>query len=180
MKEDQRTTLTRQLLKNALMDLLKENRLNKITVKEICKKAELNRATFYRYYGSPFDLIDEIQEDMIALITQIDHLSHCDHTQTFRMLLITIAQNREWFKILLSHPDINFIAKVIEKTASKSIVYITGNPEDMQQVSYASYYLNYGFYFSIRLWLEKEEPESIEQMISIFKTINNRIFHDEI
>lgn len=60
MKEDQRTTLTRQLLKNALMDLLKDNRLNKITVKEICKKAELNRATFYRYYGSPFDLIDEI------------------------------------------------------------------------------------------------------------------------
>lgn len=117
---------------------------------------------------------------MIALITQTDHLSHCDHTQAFRMLLITIAQNREWFKILLSHPDINFIAKIIEKTASKSIAYITGNPEDMQQLSYASYYLNYVFYFSIRLWLEKEEPESIEQMISIFKTINNRIFHDEI
>ena len=40
MKEDQRVRLSRQLLRSALIVLLKEKNINKISVREICDAAE--------------------------------------------------------------------------------------------------------------------------------------------
>lgn len=43
----------------ALIDLLKEKSFEYITVSEICKKAEVNRSTFYLHYETISDLLDE-------------------------------------------------------------------------------------------------------------------------
>ena len=51
-KNNQRTRLSKMLLKNALMDLLKEKgSVEKISVRELCSVAELNRSTFYAHYN---------------------------------------------------------------------------------------------------------------------------------
>ena len=47
-KLDRRTVYTRMVIKTALFDLLAEKQLSKITVKEICERAQINRAPFYR------------------------------------------------------------------------------------------------------------------------------------
>ena len=40
------------LFKNALMDLLREKgSVEKISVRELCDRAELNRSTFYAHYS---------------------------------------------------------------------------------------------------------------------------------
>ena len=60
-KNNQRTRLSIMLFKNAMMDLLKEKKaVEKITVKELCERAELNRSTFYAHYNEPMDLYIEI------------------------------------------------------------------------------------------------------------------------
>ena len=41
---------TKQLLKASLMELLADKPLAKITVKELCEKADINRTTYYKYY----------------------------------------------------------------------------------------------------------------------------------
>ena len=48
--ENQRTRLTKRLLRENLLELLKEKPVEYITVKELCEYAELNRSTFYAYY----------------------------------------------------------------------------------------------------------------------------------
>lgn len=47
---DARVRYTKLVIKDAFISLLKEKPLNKVTVKEICALAGINRATFYRYY----------------------------------------------------------------------------------------------------------------------------------
>ena len=47
-KSDARVRYTQHALKQALLTLLKEKSVNKITVKEVCELAELNRATALR------------------------------------------------------------------------------------------------------------------------------------
>ena len=47
MKQDHRVRLTKLLLREAFLDLLVEKPVAKITVKELCEQANVNRATFY-------------------------------------------------------------------------------------------------------------------------------------
>ena len=50
-KKDARKRYTQMVLKQSLLKLLKEKPVNKITVKEVCELAQLNRATFYAHYS---------------------------------------------------------------------------------------------------------------------------------
>ena len=70
MKEDQRIRLSKQLLRNALLELLKEKHISKVSVREICERAQINRTTFYKYYGSQYELLEDIENMLIAQITE--------------------------------------------------------------------------------------------------------------
>ena len=50
-RTDARIRYTQGVLKQALLSFLQEKPINKITVKEVCERAELNRATFYAHYS---------------------------------------------------------------------------------------------------------------------------------
>lgn len=63
---DARIRYTKMVIKDAFIALLKEKPVNKVTVKEICGLAEINRATFYKYYSDPFDLLDKIESEMLS------------------------------------------------------------------------------------------------------------------
>ena len=60
MAETRRTQMTRHLFRTALVELMQDKPLHKITIKEICDKADLNRATFYLHYRDQDELFDEI------------------------------------------------------------------------------------------------------------------------
>ena len=49
-KEDLRVRKTKRNIKHALAQLLQTKPLNKITVTEIAKTAEINKGTFYLHY----------------------------------------------------------------------------------------------------------------------------------
>ena len=50
-KMDARKRYTQMVLKQSFLKLLKEKPVNRITVKEVCALAQLNRATFYAHYS---------------------------------------------------------------------------------------------------------------------------------
>lgn len=62
---DARVRYTQRILKEALLTLLREKPINKITVKELCDLAELNRATFYALYSDCFALLESIENELL-------------------------------------------------------------------------------------------------------------------
>lgn len=74
-KTDRRTLYTQTVIKEALVELLRKKNIGKITVTEICKIAEINRATFYTHFHDPYDLLehveDEYSEKMINTLCKI-------------------------------------------------------------------------------------------------------------
>ena len=66
MKTDARVKYTKMVLKKALLELMQHKPVNKITVKEICEQAELNRATFYAHYSDCVDLLESIEEELFG------------------------------------------------------------------------------------------------------------------
>ena len=61
-----RVNTTKRLLRDALMELLRDKPLRSITVKELCARAKLNRGTFYAHYADVYDLMEQIEAEMEA------------------------------------------------------------------------------------------------------------------
>lgn len=64
-KEDKRVRRTKRLLKEAFIELLKEKEFDKVTVTNIIEKADFNRTTFYNHYQDKYDLIGEIESELL-------------------------------------------------------------------------------------------------------------------
>lgn len=66
MKTDRRTKYTKMVIREALLSLLHNRPIEKITVSDLCARAEISRPTFYLHYADLYALLDEIGEDMIT------------------------------------------------------------------------------------------------------------------
>jgi AcrR family transcriptional regulator len=57
MKEDLRVRKTKKALTEAFLELLKEKHFEDITINELCDRAEIRRATFYKHYTDKFHFL---------------------------------------------------------------------------------------------------------------------------
>ena len=57
---DRRVEKTKSAIKHEVINSLNTNEIEKITVKSICDKININRSTFYLHYSTINDVIDEI------------------------------------------------------------------------------------------------------------------------
>ncbi len=65
---NRRAQLTRKMITGALIELLQTKDLDKISVREICERADVNRSTFYDHYEDIYALMNDIERDFIAQI----------------------------------------------------------------------------------------------------------------
>lgn len=64
--EDLRVVKTIDGIKRAFEELICEKDYEKITVKELCDRARLNKKTFYHYYETLDALLAEFQMELIV------------------------------------------------------------------------------------------------------------------
>lgn len=103
-KVDTRVQYTKKVLREAVLKLLQEKSIDKVTVKEICETAGLNRGTFYLHYDCPASLLKDVENQFIA-----DNMNYFDaYWSTERQLsfmdslFVCISQNKDVCRVLLS------------------------------------------------------------------------------
>lgn len=65
-RADRRIAKTRRALRQALLDLIEERGLDRVTVKELCERADLNRGTFYLHYRDVNDLLKQYTSEVLG------------------------------------------------------------------------------------------------------------------
>ena len=74
-KMDRRTRYTRQTIRDTLLELMEEKGFQHVTVTEVCKRAEINRGTFYLHYLDLNDVLDDILTELMGETTcALDHV----------------------------------------------------------------------------------------------------------
>lgn len=68
---DRRVVRTKNAIKTALLSLMEENEICEITISELTRKAGINRRTFYTHYRSISEISEEIESEMVALLSEI-------------------------------------------------------------------------------------------------------------
>ena len=70
---DLRIKKTKRAIRSAFYELIKEKPLEKITVREIAERAEINKTTFYAHYETVYDLVDQLEQEAVAeVISQLN------------------------------------------------------------------------------------------------------------
>ncbi|MGD9559236.1 MAG: TetR/AcrR family transcriptional regulator [Oscillospiraceae bacterium] len=129
-KEDQRVRLTRQLLQNALLQLLGERPVGSVTVTQLCERAGVNRGTFYLHYRDVYDLLQQMEE---ALLEDLDVLlgaapvvgtgeAEAEADVFMGAIIRFMEKNWEMCAVLLGdNGDKKFVAAIVERAREKSV-----------------------------------------------------------
>ncbi|WP_336788650.1 TetR/AcrR family transcriptional regulator [Paenibacillus sp. MMO-177] len=108
-RTDPRILRTRQLLRDAFIDLLEEMDIEKISVNKLAERATINRVTFYLHYKDIPDMLEKMADDMIEDIHQVLDRSTVKsespeviNTTMLVKLLEHIAEHSKFYKIILA------------------------------------------------------------------------------
>ena len=102
-RENQRIKLTKRMLKESMLRLLEKKELDKISVTELCRDAGINRATFYRHYEIPRDVLLEIEKDFYYEIRREIVITgdRPELKDTVRQLCECLQRHRELLRIII-------------------------------------------------------------------------------
>ena len=177
-KNNQRTRLSKLLFKNALMDLLKEKgSINKVSVRELCDRAELNRSTFYAHYNEPNDLLMEIETELLDAteehLKKIGEENDAGAHKYILSFLQYIKQNDKQFRtLLIDSADPEFRSRFMQQ----SIIQFVENlrielPKELEQYIF-SYILN-GSTGIIIQWIRSDYAADENEIVNLLFSINN-------
>lgn len=109
MKENRRVKYTKMFLNESLLKFLSEKPISRITVKEICEEADVNRSTYYVYFTDPYDQLKKLEADiMVDMAIYVDGITseglHNTKKQKQLMngILEYIAKKKHIFQVLLT------------------------------------------------------------------------------
>lgn len=113
VKLDRKTRYTRMVLQDSLIELMREKPINKITIKELCEKADVNRTTFYAHYTDQYDLLRKIEDEALSWAKDtFNTIIAADENETIKGLegiCQYIVENSKHLQVLMSEQgDIGF------------------------------------------------------------------------
>ena len=111
---------SRKMINAALADLLQEKPLDKITVSDVVRRAEINRGTFYAHYTDIPDVINHLIQQTFSSIQDAFSNQSVPITEIPGLMLLRIQKMLE--------EDLDFIRKVMNSSAAslmqEQLVYI--------------------------------------------------------
>jgi AcrR family transcriptional regulator len=184
---DRRVNRTRQVLEQALMELLREKAYNDITVQDITDRANVARPTFYLHFTDKqellFSSLREIYDDLL------NRHRATSHQERVEKILSTdnadasdfqhVADYADFYQVMLSDKgSIAFIYQVLEylQNVMAEEVVACVNPPDAQlrlPPDFVGAFLA-GAQIGVTYWWRKQHPEySPEEVARMMHQMSN-------
>ena len=170
-QESQRVMETKDKIKDAFYELYATKKIERISIKEITEKAQLNRGTFYVYYKDIYDLLEKSEDEFIEeLINKIKGVATMilrdEDILAFLPPLEFYQRYAKYLRVLLGHNgDPHFIFKI--KTIIKKTLKELIQQENVPTVPHMDYVMEYMASAQIGLisyWMQNDMDLSIEEI----------------
>jgi len=165
-KNNKRKRESMQKIEQVLIEFLQTKELNQIGVSDICKKADLNRSTFYANYVDIYELADTIREKLEAEVSELykDEITEGFNSNNYLVLFQHIKENqifyRTYFK--LGYDEKYKIWQYDYNLAKKHF----GD----RFIEYHMEFFKSGLNRIIKIWLQNGCKETPEEMFEIIKS----------
>ncbi len=177
-RENQRVMLTKRLMKESLTRLLEKESIHKISIRALCEEAGVNRSTFYKYYGSQYDVLQEMEEELIANVR--DALEKDEETTEREMLMAVCAcfeRDMPSVRVLLgNNVDPHFAEHLFSMAKiQKMIQERLGDRYDDQQCRYIYVFLVNGTYRLVQEWMLADEKRPFSEIVFLLEKLIDSI-----
>jgi len=166
IKNNKRKKESQEKIEKIFIELIQTKEINEISVTDICKKANLNRTTFYANYIDIYDLAEKIKEkleqDVLELYLKESQQEYNDYN--FLKLFEHIKENQIFYK---TYFKLGFDKNVIidyTKLASAELYYESKN------IDYHVEFFKAGLNAVINKWLKNNCKESPEEILEIIES----------
>jgi AcrR family transcriptional regulator len=164
LKESRKTRYTRMVIRNSLIELMKERPITGITIKEICDLADVSRPTFYAHYRDQYDLLQGIEDEIadyfenVVFANKIKKMGKREITLILVTVLQYIENNSNSVQVLLSeNGDIGFQRKFFHRYVAYMQYVMKNHYEkisDEEKNEYYSIYTVHGVIALVHHWLK--------------------------
>lgn len=172
MGTDARVRYTKMVIRDAFFSLLKEKNVKQITVTELCAIAEINRATFYKHYRDTYDLLEQIEQGMLAHLRETAEQLRGDNVRErfARLLENTREHYQEYMAVGSVNGDPDFsrlVSACLYETAGAAVFRkLPELPEEEREMLYC--FLERGGSGVLERWIRcgmTEAPEKVADMV---------------
>lgn len=177
---NQRVMLTKRLIREALLTMLMTRNINKISIRELCQVAGINRTTFYNHYGSQYDVLNEIAETYIqstsfTIINDIAAGKNIDECLT--RVLQYMKDNLAIAKLVLDLDNYDLITHITISLPKFDHMVIKHLPEnlDLEEKKAIASYVQYGTVRLLKEWILSDCLKSPEEEVKLILNIAGRI-----
>lgn len=180
-KRDRRVKYTRTRLRDGLVTLLQQKPIEKISVKEICEAADVNRSTFYSHYSDQYHLFQQTQQEVLQDLN--DYLADYNFTgreadlhQILKRVFEYIAANAALCKVLLGeNGDQTLQQALVQMVRNQSLKVWPGaaclNP---QMVEHILLFHISGSVGLVKHWLQSSMKECASEMADVLIKLTYR------
>ena len=170
---------TRNLIKKTFAQLLSEKKqLDKITVTELVRKADITRSTFYTHYDNIYQVAQEYQFQTIELLCNEDLVLYTkeDILNYFDNIFSCLKENEEVYKLLLK-ADISIVfLEKLKKIASKKIIEALKDNYNSKYLELDVSFLMDGITIEILKYFRNEGKYNLDELLFNLKKWFNKIF----
>ncbi|MBQ7184601.1 MAG: TetR/AcrR family transcriptional regulator [Clostridia bacterium] len=165
-KEDRRVTMTKRMLKDALIGMLRDTDIYHISIRDLCRRADVNRTTFYKYYGSQFDLLADMEKDLLDFLSNAITEHADDPVRIIETACGYMESHLEFGRLIINNnvdplfPQKLFSQAAVREAALKKY----GGQKDAAELEYLFNFITYGAYRVVCVWLNKEDREPPRQI----------------
>ncbi|MFV0329672.1 MAG: TetR/AcrR family transcriptional regulator [Dysgonomonas sp.] len=167
-KVDRRVKYTKDLLRDALVELLLDTHISKISVTKLCEVADVHRSTFYTHYKDQFDLLDQIQLEVLDNIKlNLEKQSFNDLRSITEQKLVKVLdygkKNPRLVLVLLSDSSTETFRSAI--VSYVNLISFSGKKNYSSEMKeYIASYCVSGTISIINQWLRNEMKESTTEI----------------
>ena len=186
MKIDKRIVKTKTNIKNALLDLAQNKKLEDITVSELTSHAQVNRSTFYLHYDSVLSVLEDIENEIAEnIVERLDNVDLNDVYGSTYKILINLTSALDGIPslkkcIFFSDNSPNIIQKLkqifTEKIRDAVLLEFPDIPED--ELKYPITFASAGIIESYLKWVRTNDGKPIEALVAEVGKITVQILKD--
>ena len=174
---------TKKCFEESLAQLTREYPLNKISVKALCEKAELSRNAFYFHYKDIYDLVEQIEDEIVSEV--------CGYLDDFREMgfpknvlasiksMVLLFDERKNTALMLLDPSFpsTIVPRLSKIFSDFNFEYykLYHNSEDRSAYDLFYMFISTGFYGMMREWMLSENPAPVESFISLTYVMIKRL-----
>lgn len=181
---DIRVAKTRQAIYDALVELIQEKDLSRITIKELVERANINRKTFYNHYRDVYEVMDDLENILVAHFMQKIREKGWDAVASSPNLLIhevirELQENEKIGILLIYAGDRSGILSKIVAEEKKMLREIC-REEISVPGEWTDYFLNFfasGTMAVLETWFHSENRPPIQDISDFFDAMS-AIFKD--